>query len=138
MKRKEPKYKYTQVMLVDDNELDNFINKKIIESTHFSKHIYINSSGKSALEFLRNITELSEIYDEIYPKIIFIDINMPMLDGFQFIDLLETTSNKNIEKCKLVVLTSSIHPNDKNRATELSKNIVFLNKPLTESMLKDL
>ena len=55
MKRKEPKCKYKQVMLLDDNELDNFINEKVIEASQFAEKVYITSSGKSALEFLNNL-----------------------------------------------------------------------------------
>ena len=85
MKRKDPKYKYKQVMLVDDSELDNFINEKIIESAKFCKNIYISSSSISAIEFLNNIEILGSLATEVYPELIFIDINMPGIDGFQFI-----------------------------------------------------
>lgn len=53
IKRKKPSYKYHTVMLIDDNELDNFINQKIIESNFFAENIYVNTSGISALEFLK-------------------------------------------------------------------------------------
>lgn len=138
MKRKEPKYKHENVLLLDDSELDNFINKKIIESAHFSKNIYINSSGKSALEFLQNVMEMKDFSDIVFPEIIFIDLNMPIINGFQFIELLKNASLNKDKACKLVVLTSSMHPDDKKRITDISKEIIFLNKPLTEDMLNSL
>ena len=138
MKRKEPKFRYKQVMLLDDNELDNFINEKIIEASHFSEKVYLTSSGKSALEFLNNLSVSGKEADTIYPEAIFIDINMPMMDGFQFIDNLKTVSGERVKDCKLIILTSSIYPEDKARALNMSKNITFLNKPLTEEMLNSL
>lgn len=138
MKRKEPKYKYSNILLLDDNELDNFINKKIIESCHFSKNIYVNSSGKGALEFLQNIMEMKDFSDIVFPEVIFIDLNMPIINGFQFIELLNNASFKQEKKCKLVVLTSSLHPDDKKRIAEISKDIQFINKPLTEETLSTL
>jgi CheY-like chemotaxis protein len=135
MKRKEPKYKYKQVMLLDDNELDNFINEKIIEASHFSERVYLTSSGKSALEFLTNLNVTGKESESIYPEAIFIDINMPMMDGFQFIDNLKTIQGEKIKDCKLIILTSSIYPEDRTKAMTISKNITFLNKPLTEEML---
>lgn len=135
MKRKEPNYKYSNVLLLDDNELDNFINKKILESCHFSKNIYINSTGKGALEFLQNIMEMKDFSDIIFPEVIFVDLNMPIIDGFQFIELLNNVAFKQVKECKLVILTSSLHPDDKKRITEISKEIKFLNKPLTEEIL---
>src|ERR1041384_951852 len=98
MKRKEPKFRFKQVMLLDDNELDNFINEKIIEASHFSERVYLTSSGKSALEFLNNLNVSGHESDGIYPEAIFIDINMPMMDGFQFIDNLKTVSGDKIKE----------------------------------------
>ncbi len=135
MKKKEQKFKYKQVMLLDDNELDNFINEKIIEAGNFAEKVYVNSCGKSAMEFLSNLATSSPASDTIYPEVIFIDINMPMMDGFQFIDNLKKIPGNKIKECKLVILSSSIYPEDKTTATNLSKNITFLNKPLTEQML---
>ena len=57
MKRKEPNFKYNYTMLLDDNELDNFINQKTIEASHFSNKVFVNTSSKSALEFLNNLKQ---------------------------------------------------------------------------------
>jgi CheY-like chemotaxis protein len=135
MNRKEPKFKYANVMLVDDSELDNFINEKIIESNHFAKKVYITSSAKSALEFINNLIIMGEEYAEAYPDVIFIDINMPMMDGFQFIELFEKNTERYKKKPKLVILTSSVYHEDIQRAKDISHNIVFLNKPLSSELL---
>ena len=138
MKRKEPTFKYNYVMLLDDNELDNFINHKTIEAYHFSKNIYVNTSSKSALEFLNNL-ESSALADlNIFPEVIFIDLNMPMIDGFQFIEKLNSIVSTKINKMKLVILTSSINPEDKERIRNISKNIQFFYKPLTQEILNQI
>lgn len=136
--KKQPKCKFKQVMLLDDNELDNFINEKIIEATYFSEKVYVNSSGTSALEFLSNLAASGPLAKSIYPEVIFTDLNMPVMDGFQFISKLKDMFGKQSLDCKLVVLTSSVYPEDRIKAEEISKNIIFLNKPLTEEMLKSL
>jgi CheY-like chemotaxis protein len=135
MKIKEPKYKYNNVMLLDDNELDNFINEKILEANHFSKKIYVNTSAKSALEFLGNMLTMGDTCTHVYPEVLFIDINMPIMDGFQFIENFKKNFEQKIKQPKLVILTSSVYHEDKQRAGEISKDIVFLNKPLTQAML---
>ncbi|MCE3225524.1 MAG: hypothetical protein K0S32_75 [Bacteroidetes bacterium] len=135
MKIKEPKYKYNNVMLLDDNELDNFINEKILEANHFSKKIYVNTSAKSALEFLGNMLTMGETCTHVYPEVLFIDINMPIMDGFQFIENFKKNFEQKVKQPKLVILTSSVYHEDKQRAGEISKDIVFLNKPLTQAML---
>jgi CheY-like chemotaxis protein len=138
MKRKEPDYKYKYAMLLDDNELDNFINQKIIEANHFASKIYVNTGSKSALEFLTNLSLLSTEKATIFPEIIFVDLNMPMMDGFQFIENLKSKMPENLKSLKLVILTSSVNPEDKKKASEISSDIRFFNKPLTKEMLDQL
>jgi CheY-like chemotaxis protein len=69
------------VMLVDDNDTDNFISRRIIEITKFASSVEIKNSGKSALEYL---DENKEIPEKL-PDYIFLDINMPIVDGFVFL-----------------------------------------------------
>ncbi len=138
MKRKEPNYKYNYAMLLDDNELDNFINQKTIEATNFANKVYINTGSKSALEFLTNLEISSNDKIDIFPEIIFIDINMPMIDGFQFINNFKNAFPKKFKMVKMVILTSSLSENDKDKAEKVSKDILFINKPLTREALNQI
>ncbi len=138
MKRKDPKHKYKYAMLLDDNELDNFINQKTIEANNFASKVYVSSGSVSALEFLSNLALSASETIDIFPEIIFIDINMPMVNGFQFIDNLIKRLPNRLTNLKLVVLTSSDDPNDRLKASEIHKDIIFLNKPLTGEMLSHL
>ncbi len=135
MKRKDPTFKYQFVMLIDDNELDNFVNEKMIEAGHFSEKIYVNSSGVSAFEFLKNLAVSGVSPDVIYPEVIFIDINMPIMDGFQFIENLRALAGNKFEASKLVILTSSVFSEDREKAKAIGGDITFFNKPLTLEML---
>ncbi len=138
MKRKEPKYKYRNILLLDDNDLDNFINEKIMESNLFSKKNYICTSGKSAIEFLTNIIEMGDDFSKNYPEIIFVDLNMPLMDGFQFIEFFKKNLESKLHNPKIVILTSSIFPEDELKAEKISKDITFLIKPLTKDILEQL
>ena len=138
MKRKDPLYKYNYAMLLDDNELDNFINQKTLEANNFAHKIYVNTSSKSALEFLNNLEISSNDKFDIFPEIIFIDINMPMIDGFQFIDNFKEKFNKRFNSVRIIILTSSIIESDRIKANNISKNILFLNKPLTKDALNQI
>lgn len=135
MKIKKPSYKYEIVMLIDDNELDNFVNQKIIEGNHFAQKIYVNTSGKSALEFLQNIFVNAELAESLMPNVIFVDINMPIMDGFQFIEKFELLINLSTKKTKVVILTTSVDHEDKRKALQFKNNILFLNKPLNDESL---
>lgn len=138
MKRKDPKCKYKYAMLVDDSELDNFINQKMIEANHFASKVYVNSGSVSALEFLNNLTTCGFEAITVFPEIIFIDINMPMMNGFQFIEILKKRLPEKTSALKFVILTSSDDSNERLKAEKLSEGIVFLNKPLTQDMLNQL
>lgn len=138
MKRKEPKYRYANVMLIDDNELDNFINEKTLEANHFAEKIYVNTSAHSALEFLNNLVTMGDDHAEAFPQVIFIDINMPMMDGFQFIENFKKGNEVKLRQPKLVILTSSVYHEDRQKAQSISEDILFLNKPLTKEMLDTL
>ena len=81
---KRPTPKFSTVMLIDDSEIDNFINQKMIEGCNIAERIYIHTSSKSALEFLKNIERTSEVAKNLIPEIIFLDINMPIMD-FNFL-----------------------------------------------------
>ena len=129
-------FKYKTVLLIDDSEMDNFINQKIMESTHFAKTIYVCTSGLSAMEFVRNLVIAGENKKEILPDIIFVDLNMPIRDGFTFIEDLKKEIKDEMPMPKIIILSSSVNPLDKKRAEEIGNDIVFLNKPLSGEVLE--
>jgi CheY-like chemotaxis protein len=131
--------KYYAVMLVDDNEIDNLINQKMIEASNICDHIFIHSGAKSAIEFLKNIEKLLKGPIDLYlPEIIFLDIDMPLMDGFQFLDEFERLSDSIKNHCKVVMLTSSLNPQDMNKAKKNQYVLKYINKPLTQENLKKL
>jgi CheY-like chemotaxis protein len=130
--------KYHAVMLIDDNEIDNLINQKMIEAADIAEHIYTHTGAKSAIEFLKNISKLIDISKDVLPDVIFLDIDMPLMDGFQFLDEFEKLSDQTREKCKVVMLTSSINPQDINKSKKYSYVKEYINKPLSQQSLEQL
>jgi CheY-like chemotaxis protein len=130
--------KFHNVMLIDDNEIDNLINQKMIEAAGITDNIFTHSGAKSAIEFLRNIEKIVRTSPNILPEVIFLDIDMPLMDGFQFLDQFEKLSSDTKTYCKIVMLTSSINPQDLNKSKTYNYVRKFLNKPLTQDSLKNL
>lgn len=131
--------KYHAVMLVDDNEIDNLINQKMIEASNIAEHIFVHSGAKSAIEFLKNIEKLAKGPISLYlPEIIFLDIDMPLMDGFQFLDEFDKLSESIKTNSKVVMLTSSLNPQDMNKAKKNQFVLKYINKPLTQENLKKL
>ncbi|MEK6782521.1 MAG: response regulator [Bacteroidota bacterium] len=122
------------VMLVDDNDTDNFISKRIIEITKFAKRVEVKGSGKSALDYLKENQSLVENL----PNIIFLDINMPIVDGFVFLYEFEKFNELVRNKCKVIILSSSDNKRDIDNIVNNDHVIKFITKPLTEVSLDEI
>jgi len=121
------------VMLVDDNDTDNFISRRIIEITKFAGDVVIKNSGKSALEYLEDHkTNHSKL-----PDLIFLDINMPIVDGFVFLYEFEKFDYSIKDKCKVIILSSSDNKRDIDKIVNNDHVIKFITKPLTEIALEE-
>ncbi len=122
------------VLLVDDNDTDNFISKRIIEITRFAKRVEVKSSGKGALDYLK---EHQSNPDNI-PNLIFLDINMPIVDGFVFLYEFEKFNELVRSKCKVIILSSSDNKRDIDKIVNNNHVIKFITKPLTEVALDEI
>ena len=128
--QKQPLYKF--VMLIDEDDIDNIINQKIIESNNFSEKIQVHQTGGEALDYLRK----HEKTPDSLPDLIFLDINMPIMDGFQFLEEVEKRGTAVLDKCKIIMLSSSISPRDIDRAASNRFVKKYLNKPLNSRYLQ--
>lgn len=122
------------VMLVDDNDTDNFIHRRVLEIAKFSKNIIVKNSGKSALEYL----EENQSNPALIPDIIFLDINMPIVDGFVFLFEYDSFPDSIKNKCKIVILSSSDNKKDIDRIVDNDYVIHFITKPLSEDSVASL
>ncbi|HAC25833.1 MAG TPA: response regulator [Cytophagales bacterium] len=121
-------------MLVDDNDTDNFISKRIIEITRFANRVEAKNSGKAALDYLRDNQHVAENL----PELIFLDINMPIVDGFVFLYEFEKFSEMVRNRCKVIILSSSDNKRDIDKIVNNNHVIKFVTKPLTEVALDEI
>ncbi len=126
--------KINLVMLVDDNDTDNFISQKIIELNGFADRVIAKNSGKSALEYL----EANENNPAELPDVIFLDINMPIVDGFVFLFEFERFNDELKKKCKIAILSSSDNKRDIERIVDNDYVVKYITKPLTQDALSEI
>lgn len=121
---------YQRIVLIDDNEDDNFFHEIMIRKAGFDGEVRVFDNGFDALSFLEN--------DGLALKTcIFLDINMPMLDGFEVASQAEPML-KDKDTTMLVMLTSSGSPIDRERALSMDVINGYVTKPLTVDSLRDL
>jgi two-component system, NarL family, nitrate/nitrite response regulator NarL len=124
--------KVDKTVLIDDSDIDLFIQRRFLEVYNFSHQLLSYKSAADALNWLRNIN------GDTVPDVIFLDLNMPETDGFMFLKSFEDLPSKVTEKVKIVVLTSSNSLKDRQQVFE-SKNVIqFITKPIKQSDIEDL
>lgn len=115
------------IMLVDDDDISNFVTKDVIEKSDVVEDVFVALNGREALDLLKAKCEES---DEDKPLLIFLDINMPVMDGFEFLEEFEEYSDDLKEDVYVVMLTSSEDEDDVKRA-KLHTISGYIPKPLT-------
>jgi CheY-like chemotaxis protein len=118
--------------IVDDDPLYNFGTKKIIEITSFTKQALFFLNGEEAWEDFQQRIEK----DEPMPDVIFTDINMPLMNGWQLLDKIGSVSYDH--PIKIFVISSSINPDEMDRAKKYDYVSDYIVKPLTLDKVKTL
>lgn len=132
-------FKYDFVMLVDDVRIDNFINQTLIEKCRFSKEVFVYHLASEALDYLNIAASLDNNSNfEPFPELIILDLNMPVIDGFSFLEQFEQIDEHFRSGTKIVILTTSDRKEDRERAMSYSFVSNYLLKPLLADHLEQI
>lgn len=127
----------TRVLLVDDSIDDNFIHTRLLRRAGFTSNVEVMKDGLDALAYLRGLAAGSAGAAET-PQVVFLDLRMPRLDGFEFLAEYEKLPADFRRRVVVVVLTSSLLTVDRERATGLSPQLHYFVKPLTRQQVDEL
>lgn len=123
------------VYLIDDDKIFNIIHAKTLEREGFANKIESFTNGAEAIDKLHKVIKEK---NSDFPDMIFLDINMPVMDGWEFLDEYSTLPQEATGKCKVLMLSSSIDSNDIERSKTYKTVQEFISKPLTMDKLNEI
>lgn len=118
------------IMLVDDNKMDNYFHKIVIKKANFSGDVVVFQYAEDALSFLETTDKKVDL--------ILLDINMPRMNGFEFLEQYELLAEEKRAKAIVVMLTTSLNPADEVKAKSYPDVKLFLNKPLSPDTFQEI
>ncbi|NNL15472.1 MAG: response regulator [Flavobacteriaceae bacterium] len=128
------KRKLKVILLIDDDEATNYIHKRVIKETNCAETIVIKENGIEALDYLTSA--VNGKFPQ--PDLIFLDINMPAMDGWEFLESYKKLNDDQLAKTVIVMLTTSLNPDDKDKASTIPIITDFIPKPLDPEMVEQI
>jgi len=121
-------------LVIDDSKIDRFIVEKLIERVKFADSVVGKELAREGLDFLRELMQEGQKP----PRVIFLDINMPEMSGFDFLDEFCTFPKDVVDQCAVVMLSSSLNEDDHKRAMSYPPVKMYCNKPISVNKLDEL
>ena len=121
---------YKTCLLIDDNYIDNFVTRRILEGGNFAEKVVVLQSAGDAINSLRA--------GMVKPDVIFLDIRMPVMGGFEFLQEYDKLEIDNKQAIKIFMLSSSLDPTDLKKSTNNKYITQFIHKPITQKTLDDI
>lgn len=127
------------ILLVDDDEPTNFLNRLAVEEVNCTNTIKVIPGAREALDYLACSGRPEPLNKDCpKPEIIFLDINMPAMDGWEFLERYEALPEAHKSSVIVIMLTTSFNPEDELKARSIPSVREFRNKPLTPALLQDI
>lgn len=125
----QPKNKFNKILLIDDNPIDNLISQRYINAAKIANECITIDSSLDAYDYF------DELPAKDFPDVILLDLNMPMYNGFEFLDKIETLVNAHKINSKVYILTSSNNPKDLQKARTYNAVADYFVKPLNADLV---
>jgi CheY-like chemotaxis protein len=129
-----PAVKYQKVLVIDDTYLDRYVAERVLRRNNVAAEVVCIESAQSGLIYLKDCLE----GNISLPDLIFLDIRMPEMDGFAFLDAYRELPEQIIRHCIIMILSTSLDPEDHKKAGDNPLVKKFLNKPLSREVLQSI
>jgi CheY-like chemotaxis protein len=129
--------KFRRVVLVDDNRASNFLHQCLLEELSLTDEIVVLNNGRQALDYFTTQRAGEEEDEPDGQDLVLVDVNMPVMDGWELLHELEHTDGEYLRRNAVVMLTSCTHETDAARASALTIK-GYLEKPLDEQKVSAL
>lgn len=126
------------ILLVDDDDTTNFVNARLLQNMNVAEEIKSVRNGKEAIEFLKDACGPNPGPGSVCPDLIFLDIKMPVMDGFTFLEKYTEEGLDKLDHVIIMMLTSSASFYDLERLKNYGKVKKHLSKALTEADVKEI
>jgi CheY-like chemotaxis protein len=128
-----------KVLLVEDDPIAVLLCKNVVRNTEFAAEIDVAQDGKLALDYYNELlSDKEKGRVQNYPKLVLLDLNMPVMGGWEFLDEFMAKFYAQCKETRVVILSSSIVPEDRERAGNYPVVLEFLSKPIRKEHLADL
>ncbi len=130
--------KLESILLIDDDSVTNFYNKLLIERLGLGIEVSICLNGEDGINFLTSTGKYADQNEYPSPNLIFLDINMPVADGWEFMEQYRLLPEEQKAEVVVIMLTSSLNPDDRKKAEGYKDVSRFASKPLSMELLEEL
>ncbi|MBD3582586.1 response regulator [Flavobacterium selenitireducens] len=123
-----------KILCVDDDPITLMLYKMVISKAEFAEQVDTAQNGEEAIAYFDGLLKSGAEH----PKLIFLDLNMPVMGGWEFLDLFSTSKYEAFSTVKVIVLSSTIDPQDIEKSKSYKQVIDFRSKPISKEMLSEL
>lgn len=125
------------ILCIEDDAITLMLYKMVLTKASFTNEIITTTNGEEALNYINKLNEAnSDGTIKNVPQLIFLDLNMPVMGGWEFLEIFSSSEYAEYNHIKVIILSSTVDPDDLEKSKKFSMVIDFLSKPISRELLE--
>ena len=125
------------ILCIEDDAITLMLYKMVLTKASFTNEIITTTNGEEALNYINKLNEAnSDGTIKNVPQLIFLDLNMPVMGGWEFLEIFSSSKYAEYNHIKVIILSSTVDPDDLEKSKKYSMVIDFLSKPISRELLE--